>query len=168
MEMQSIADVLRRAEKLFGSKGVAVDGERHYTYAEIAERCRRLASGLRSLGVDRGDRVATLMANGHRYLEAYFAVPGSGSVLVPLNNRHAIPEHQYVLDDAGAEVLIVDAAHTAVGEQLKAPSRTVLVAPDEYEALLGRSEPAPLTGPRDENDIAGLFYTGGTPDGPRA
>ena len=162
MEMQSIADMLRRAERLYGPKEAAADGDRHYTYAEIAERCRRLASGLSSLGVERGDRVATLMANGHRYLEAYFGIPGSGAVLVPLNNRHAIPEHQYALDDAGAKVLIVDAAHAAIAEQLKAPGRTVLVAPDEYEALLSRSEPTPLAGPADENDLAGLFYTGGT------
>ena len=162
MEMQSISDMLRRAEKLFGSNEAAMDGDQRFTYAELAERCRRLASGLRSLGVDRGDRVATLMANGHRYLEAYFAVPGSGAILVPLNNRHALPEHQYVLEDASVRVLIVDAAHAAVGAQLRAPGRTVLVAPDEYEALLGRSEPTPLTGPVNEDDVAGLFYTGGT------
>ena len=162
MEMQSIADILRRAETLFGPDEAAADGDQHYTYAEVAERCRRLASGLKSLGVVRGDRVATLMINGHRYLEAHFAIPGSGAVLVPLNNRHAVPEHQYILDDAGAKVVIVDAAHATVAEQLKAPGRTVLAAPEEYEALLSRSEATPLTGPADEHDLAGLFYTGGT------
>lgn len=162
MEMQSIADMLRRAERLYGPKKAAADGDGHYTYAEIADRCRRLAAGLSSLGVERGDRVAILMANGHRYLEAYFAIPGSGAVLVPLNSRHAVPEHLYILDDAGAKVLIVDAAHAAIGEQLKPPGLTVLVAPDEYETLLRRSEPTPLAGPAAEDDLAGLFYTGGT------
>src|SRR5579871_5775222 len=162
MQLQNLGDVIRRAEKLYGGGDAVACGEVRLTYQQLADRCRRLAGGLAALGVGRGDRVATLMANCHRYLEAYFAVPGIGAVLVPLNNRHAIPEHRYVLDDAEVKVLIVDQAFAAAGQQLLAPGRTLLVAPDGYEQLIEAAEPVELLGAADENDLAGLFYTGGT------
>src|SRR5437588_1271776 len=136
---QLIPDALRRAEKLYGTKLAAVDGDVRLTYAELATRCRRLAGGLDSLGVGPGDRVATLMANGHRYLECLFAVPGMGAVVVPLNNRLALPEHRYILEDAAVRVLVVDETYADVGERLAGSVKEVLVAPRDYEALIERS-----------------------------
>jgi long-chain acyl-CoA synthetase len=160
---QLIPDALRRAEKLFGSKPAVVDGDLRLDYRELATRCRRLAGALAGLSVGRGDRVAVLMANGHRYLECLFAVPGMGGVVVPLNNRLAVPEHRYILEDAGVRVLIVDGAHAEIGRQLATSVQSVVVAPDEYDRLL---DAAPELGLGDEaigeDDLAGLFYTGGT------
>jgi non-ribosomal peptide synthetase component E (peptide arylation enzyme) len=76
IELQNLADALRRAEKLFGEREAAICCGSRLTYGGMAARCRRLAGGLQGLGVEPGDRVATLMVNCHRYLEAYFAVPG--------------------------------------------------------------------------------------------
>ena len=70
-------------------------------------RCRHLAVGLRSLGLEPGDRVAVLGPNCHRYVELYETVPGAGMVLVPLNQRHTDGELRYALDDAGVTVLFV-------------------------------------------------------------
>ena len=78
------------------------------THAEVWGRCRRLAGGLHALGVGRGDRVAVVAENSHRYLELYQAVPGAGMVLVPLNHRHADAELRYALADSGATVLFAD------------------------------------------------------------
>src|SRR5258708_29628725 len=110
MELQNLADVLRRAETLFGDRTAIVCCDSRHTYDELGDRTRRLATALREHGVTPGDRVATLMANCHRYLEAYFAVPGMGAVIVPLNNRYSVPEMRYVLEDAGVRLLIVDEA----------------------------------------------------------
>ena len=71
---QLIPDALRRAEKLYGHKLAVADGDTRFTYRELAARCRRLAGGLAAIGVEPGDRVAMLMANGHRYLECLVAV----------------------------------------------------------------------------------------------
>lgn len=161
MELQTLSDVLRRAERLFGDRTGAVCCGERFTYSEVADRARRLARLLLTDGIGPGDRVATLMGNCHRYLETYFAVPGIGAVIVPLNNHHAIPEMRYVLQDAGVKLLITDAANGAKAEQLAGAVPTVIHTPDEYEARLAHAHAVPLDAAH-EQDLAGLFYTGGT------
>jgi acyl-CoA synthetase (AMP-forming)/AMP-acid ligase II len=97
----TLADPLHRAERLHGDQIAVIDGDTQLSYRHLADRCRRLARALVSRGVCKGDRIAVLMNNGHRYLESYFAVPGMGAVLVPLNNRHTVAEHLAILEDAG-------------------------------------------------------------------
>lgn len=69
---------LRRAAVIRGNSLGVADGPVRRTWRETAERVAKLAGALRGLGVDRGDRVAILMLNGHRYLELYDAVPWAG------------------------------------------------------------------------------------------
>src|SRR3954454_19280904 len=109
----SLWETLRRAETLYRDSTAFVDGDHRASYAELADRCRRLSGALQASGVGPGDRVAVLMGNGHRYLECYFAIPGMGAVVVPLNNRLAVPELRYILEDAGVHTLIADEAYTA-------------------------------------------------------
>ncbi len=132
-----LTNSLRRAERLFGRKEGVVCGEVRLTYAEFGSRCRRLASGLRRMGVGlrrmgvgKGDRVAVLMGNSHRYLEAYSAIPGIGAAIVPLNTRHSIQEHRAILEDCGARVLIADEAHRHVAEEVAPDVEEVLLAPE--------------------------------------
>jgi acyl-CoA synthetase (AMP-forming)/AMP-acid ligase II len=89
-----LTDSLRRAERLYGRNQAAICGEVRLTYAEFGARCRALAAALQRTGVGRGDRVATLLGNCHRYLEAYTAIPMLGAVIVPLNTRHAATEQR--------------------------------------------------------------------------
>jgi long-chain acyl-CoA synthetase len=148
---------LRRAERVAGDQDAISCGALRFTYAQLAERCRRLGGALVQLGLDRGDRVAVVGPNCHRYLELYQAVPGAGMVIVPLNARLAAVELRYVLEDAGARVLF-----SAV-EVADVPScvEHVFDLGDDYEVLL---EVAPELSflECDEGDLAGLFYTGGT------
>jgi long-chain acyl-CoA synthetase len=122
------------------------------------ERCRRLAGALRGLGLAEGDRVAVVGPNCHRYLEIYQAVPGAGMVLVPLNQRHTDAELRYALEDAGAKVLL---AGRPVGD-LPPCVEAVIEVGEAYEALLAGAAPADFPEHVGEEDLAGLFYTGGT------
>src|SRR3954469_20876680 len=124
--MSSLWETLRRPEALYGDQPAYVDGSVRATYRELADRCRRLAGWLQSSGVGAGDRVAVLMANGHRYLECYFAIPGMAAVLVPLNNRLALPELRYILEDAGVHTLIVDRTYAEVAAELSPSVKQVL------------------------------------------
>jgi len=128
------------------------------THAEVWERCRRLAGGLHGLGVGRGDRVAVVAQNSHRYLELYQAVPGAGMVLVPLNHRHADAELRYALEDSGARVLFTDREIAG----LPACVEHVVDAGEGHEALLAGADAADFPDDVREDDLAGLFYTGGT------
>src|SRR3954452_5244553 len=107
------------------------------TYAQTWERCRRLVGALRALGVGRGERVAVVSPNSHRYLELYQAVPGAGMVLVPLNQRHSDAELRYALEDSGARVLFAGRPVAGVPSCVE----HVVDAGDGYEELLAGAEP---------------------------
>jgi long-chain acyl-CoA synthetase len=156
--MTAMLAPLRRARQIAAGATATSCGDVELTYGETWERCQRLVGGLRQLGLTAGDRVAVVGPNCHRYLELYQAVPGSGMVLVPLNQRHTETELRYAIDDAGAAVLFVGRDVGDVGESVK----HVIDLGDEYEQLLADSAPAELPDDLPEDTLAGLFYTGGT------
>lgn len=156
--MITLADPLEHARVCFGERVAVIDGERSITYAEFAARCTRLAAGLTALGVQRGDRVALLSANGHRYMEAYFGLPAAGMVLVPLNTRLAPTELAHIVQHCGARVLITDRSADALAGLVE---RVITIA-DDYERLIEDALPAPSAIDLSPADVAALFYTGGT------
>jgi long-chain acyl-CoA synthetase len=158
--MRTFADPLRRAMTVAARRDAVVDGGRRLTYHDLDDRCARLVSAMHALGVEFGDRVALLMANGHRYVESYLALPAAGFVIVPLNARLSEPELLYILGDAAARVLITDRPPSP----LDAAVEHVVRVPDDYDAALDAAAPAPGA-ERDAaapDALAGLFYTGGT------
>lgn len=172
----ALSQALERAERLGGSSVAVVDGARALGWDAFADRVRRVASALRALGLADGDRVAVLSNNGHRYLELYFAVPWAGGILAPMNFRLAVPELAAILDDAGAEFLIVDDDHLAAAAEIVArrPVRHLIHAGDGappagllgYEAALRDAAPVPDAGRRGD-DVAALFYTSGSTGRPK-
>ncbi|MBS0446015.1 MAG: long-chain fatty acid--CoA ligase [Proteobacteria bacterium] len=152
-------------------------GERQRTFREFAGRVARLAGALQGLGMRDGDRIAMLSLNSDRYLEYQMAVPWGGGVLNPCNTRWSTAEILYSLEDSGSTILLVDETHRPLAEKLRRESSTLReliycgdgAAPDGmhgYEALLSRAEPAADAG-RYGDDLAGIFYTGGTTGFPK-
>lgn len=156
--MHTFADPLRRALAIAADRTAVISGERTFTYREFHERCQRLAGALQALDIAPGERVAILAANGHAYLEVYVGVPAAGRVVVPLNTRHAMPELEYALADSGARVLITDRDPGALGGVVD----HVISLGDSYESALAGATPLRLGEGVSEDDLAGLFYTGGT------
>src|SRR5918995_383774 len=156
--MTTMLGPLRRAVRIAAGAPAVTCGDVELTYDQTWERCRRLVGGLRELGLAAGDRVAVVGPNCHRYLELYQAVPGTGMVLVPLNQRHTEAELRYAIEDAGASLLFAGRDLGSLGESVK----HVIDLGDGYERLIAGSEPADLPDDIDENTLAGLFYTGGT------
>ena len=149
---------LRRALQVAPDRPAVSFEDTELTYAQMWDRCRRLAGGLRALGCERGDRVAVVAQNSHRYLELYQAVPSAGMVLVPLNHRHADRELRYALEDSGAKVLFT----TRDISPLPACVEHVIDADGGHEDLLAGAPAAGFPDDVGEDDLAGLFYTGGT------
>src|SRR4051794_2289495 len=149
---------LRRAVQVAAGRPAVTCGEVSLTYAETRDRCRRLVGALRGIGVEEGDRVAVVGPNCHRYLELYQAVPGAGLVVVPLNQRHSDAELRYALEDSGAKALF---AGRPVADLPDCVS-TVVDMGDGYEDLLAGASPVDFPDGLGEEDLAGLFYTGGT------
>jgi acyl-CoA synthetase (AMP-forming)/AMP-acid ligase II len=152
-------------------------GTRTHSWRDFADRVARLAGGLRSLGLQPGVRVAILALNSDRYLEYFVAVPWAGGVLVPLNIRWSVAESVYSLTDCGASLLLIDDAFLKLAGPILAEAKSIrraiymgdATAPPEmvaYEELIGRSAPAADAG-RAGEDLAGIFYTGGTTGFPK-
>ena len=155
--MHTFADPLARAVQVAAGKTAVIDQDKTFTYSELQNRCGRLVKGLYALGLQKGDRVAIWANNCHQYIEAYVGMPAGGLVIVPLNTRHAEPELRYALEDSGTRVLLTDRP----AEGLQDIVEHVISLDDAYENLLA-AEPAALGVGVQENDLAGLFYTGGT------
>jgi fatty-acyl-CoA synthase len=163
-----------------------VGGERHaYTYGEFGRRTAQLMHALDRLGLDRGERVATLAWNGYRHLEAYFAGPCTARVLHTLNLRLSPEDLAFIIQHADDRVILVDPDLVPLLDKAAALGalrdvRHVIVLADTvpagteslpgvlaYEELL-RAEPeeyAPLDIP--ESTPLGLCYTSGTTGRPK-
>jgi len=170
----TIAWVLDRAANINPHGAATVDlgtGERR-DWAEVARRVGGLASGLSDLDLDRGDRVGVLMLNSARHLELWFAIPVAGMVMNDLNFRLAPEELRFICDDSQVKVLFVDESFLPVAQQLRdsVASIDTLVwvgpgteAPDGTIAYESMVDTPPIELPELESeDIAAIFYTGGT------
>jgi acyl-CoA synthetase (AMP-forming)/AMP-acid ligase II len=142
------------------------------THAESVDRIARLAAALRDLGVADGERAAILSLNSDRYHESLAATLWAGGVVVPVNFRWSIPEIAESLAEVGARVLVVDDALAGYVDGIRAGSpglQHVVHAGDgstpdgmlAVEELIGTSEPVE-DARRGGDQLAGVFYTGGT------
>src|SRR6476661_6367798 len=95
----------RRTRKLYPQREAVVDGELRLSYEQFFARCDRWSAALQRLGVERGDRVATIAPNTHAQLESFYAVPQMGAVLVPINYRLTPADFVYLVNHSGAQIL---------------------------------------------------------------
>jgi acyl-CoA synthetase (AMP-forming)/AMP-acid ligase II len=172
-----ITQGIKRALQVNRDGAATIDGERRHTWGEFAERVARLGGALKKLGLESDGRTAILALNSDCYLEYFFAVQWAGGIIVPLNVRLAPPELVYMLNDAQVTILVVDTSFTALLPKLLPDSPTiqhVIVIGDDalpenalnHEAIIASAEPIPDAG-RGNDDIAGIFYTGGTTGQPK-
>jgi acyl-CoA synthetase (AMP-forming)/AMP-acid ligase II len=165
----TLPPLLRRAETYFPGKQIVTrlpDKSFHrYTYADFGQRSRRLAVALQELGLERGDRVATLCWNHYQHLEAYFGIPCGGFVLHTLNLRLHPNDLAFIADHAGDRAVIVDASLVPLLDLFKERTKIehVFVVEDSYEELLAGADPEAWRDPElDESEAAAMCYTSGT------
>ncbi len=173
----------RRASEVYRHRVAVIDGDLELTYGQFTARCAGLAAGLRAGGLRPGDRAALLSWNTHRALECYYAVPLAGGILVPLNTRLTVDDYRYILDHAGARLLLVDPALVdlarpvadAVADRVVVlDDRTVAGVPwPASESLIGgaaKGDPARVLDDVDrvdEDAPATINYTSGTTARPK-
>jgi len=170
--MSSLAQVVRRTVQLCGNQTATRFNGRSQTWAEFQQQIARMAGGLQSLEVQEGDRVACLALNSDRYLAFYFGVAWSGAVFVPVNTRLAPAEILYWLSDSGSTILFVDDTFLTTVAEIRSRLESVRhfiymgdnAVPEGYlsfEDLVTDHAPVEAT-KRCGDDLAGIFYTGGT------
>jgi fatty-acyl-CoA synthase len=172
---------LDRSAVVFPDK-VAIQSEgQNYTYAELSRRVNRLASGLRKAGLQKGDRVAFICANISPLLEAHYAVPLAGGVLVPINSRLTAGELAYILNHSGAKFLFAEAEFSSAVRPILGKLDGLKKVVDlltargakplgelPYEEFLASGSPKALPSTlMDEEDLISVNYTSGTTGKPK-
>ncbi len=148
------------------------------TYAEFHRRVQQLANALKRLGLEPGDRVATLGWNHARHLEAYFAIPLAGGVLHTLNPRLSAGDLTYIMNHAGDRMLLVDDVLVPVWERLEHevhPEHVIVWGHGnqpvprtlDYEQLIEPELTSFAIPDIDEDQAAGMCYTSGTTGRPK-
>ena len=182
-----ISTILRHAERQHPNReivSITADHPRHrYTYAQAFARARKLANALKRLGINRGDRIATLAWNDFRHFETYYAVSCSGFVCHTINPRLFEDQIVYIINHAEDRWLFVDPAFVPLIEKLEPRLPTLegyVVLSDDahlpvtklrgacsYESLITR-ETAEFEWPEfDERTASSLCYTSGTTGDPK-
>jgi fatty-acyl-CoA synthase len=173
-----VRHIAERAETVFGDREIVsrtVDGIERSTYAQVVSRARRLASALRDLGIQPGDRVATFGWNSLRHLELYLAVPSLGAVLHTLNIRLFEDDLRYIVGHAEDRVVFLDASLAGAMCHFDGVDYEILM-PDgpgerpgalDYEELVASGDPEFAFPDLDENSAAAMCYTSGTTGRPK-
>ena len=166
----------KRARRLYPDREAVVDGDQRFTYSQFLERCDRWSSALQGLGVEKGDRVAYIAPNTHSHLEAYYAVPQIGAVLVPINYRLLPDDFEYIINHCGAKVVCAhpDYFEAVDGIRGKLTGVEHFVALEgaedgwtEYEATLATHSPDFGEVDIAETDLLTINYTSGTTARPK-
>ncbi|SMP48077.1 3-(methylthio)propionyl-CoA ligase [Noviherbaspirillum suwonense] len=183
-----ISSIIKHADRYFGKNEIVsrrVEGDIHrYTYSDCHSRSKKLANALRGLGVQMGDRVATMAWNGYRHLEAYYAVSGSGAVLHTLNPRLFPEQIAYITNHAEDQYLIFELTFLplieAVAQHCKTIKGYILMCDRDrmpaqsalpnlmcYEDLIDSNSDDYEWPLFDENSASSLCYTSGTTGNPK-
>jgi len=172
----SPVDFARRTRRLHGAREAVVDGELRLTYEQFFDRCDRWSSALQGLGVAQGDRVATIAPNTHAQLEAFYAVPQIGAVLVPINYRLTAEDFVYIVNHSGSTVVCVHSDYLAAVDEVRdqMPEVRHFVAFEgaadgwlDYESAIGGAGPGFTKPEISERDLLSINYTSGTTARPK-
>jgi long-chain acyl-CoA synthetase len=139
------------------------------SYGVLDAAVARAAGMLRAKGVEAGDRVGMQLPNVPYFPIVYFGALRLGAVVVPMNPLLKDREVAYHLSDSGAKLLVAwhGFAEAAQGGCESAGAECVLVAPGEFEELLGGADPVEETVDREDDDAAVIIYTSGTTGTPK-
>jgi fatty-acyl-CoA synthase len=184
----NVTNIIRQAVQSFAKQEIA--SRKHdgtifrYTYADAYNRMGKLANALKALGVQTGDRVGVLAWNTHENYEIYFGVPGMGAVMLMLNLRLAPPDLSYVINHAGASVIIVDETLLPIAQAIvslcpNVKTYIVITAKDietfagklpnvlSYEDILAKADSQFPWPNLDEKSAYAACYTTGTTGKPK-
>lgn len=159
------------------SRGEVVYGNTRYTWSQLIDRANGLASGLDSLGVKKGSKVAVVDVDTNRYLEAYFAVPMMGAVLHTVNIRLPPEQIAYTIAHAEDDVVLIRDDFMPLAAKMSGQLKSVKAVVTMSDSGVAPASPFPntrfyddLVQPQSHFDFpalsedtqATLFYTSGT------
>lgn len=169
-ELSNIAELIE-AQAIRDPDGTALTGAGAETqrWSDVSDRIARLSRMLRADGLAPHDRVALLAPNGPEFFEILFAIANAGLIAVPLNYRLHPEELAFQLSDSDARQWLVHPTFAEVAQQTRSEIDPVVFDVDRngpWWRKVADTEPAPRADVT-RDDVAGIFYTGGTTGRPK-
>ena len=178
----NVGQEIARSAKRFANRLAVIDVElkQQMTYAELNSRVNKLANALLASGIRKGDRVALLQWNRYYVVESMYALAKIGAIRVPINVRLTPKEYIFLLNDSGANTIILGPEFIDGYRNIQSSLKTVknvictrdtppdMIDYEEFIADAADEEPETIHLVKPE-DIYVLQYTGGTtgiPKGP--
>lgn len=180
--MANIGSMLSSAAATYPDHPAIIYGDLTLTYREFNERVNRIASALRRLGLEQGDRVAIFSPNRPEILEVLYATWKAGFAAVPMNFRLHRDEVLYILNHSETKALVYNGVYQDDIDRIAGELTTLRYAVCldgvqgdkqhsfttlEYAGLLKQGEADEWVAPVDGDDLAWLFYTSGTTGRPK-
>ena len=183
----NISNIIRHTVRNFPEREIVYRTPRgvlRHTYKDAYERMMRVANFLKKLKIEPGDRVGVLDWNSHRHYELYFAIPGTGAVLLQMNLRIAPSDLIYVANHSKAQIIFVDESLLSIAEILAPELKTVkkyVIMSDrklsaiptklnpsyDYEELMADEKPEYRWPVIDEKSAYSACYSSGTTGKPK-
>ncbi len=154
---------------------IIFEGKR-YTFSQLNERANRLANALANLGVKKGDRVVLLQVNCNQCAETYFATAKLGAIYVPLNFRAKADEHDYMINFAEVNTILMGDRYVDLIDSIKSRLSTVkhFISIESkrdgmhyYEDLIASSSADEVVTEIGDDDTTILMFTAGTTGRPK-
>ncbi|OQX24682.1 MAG: AMP-dependent synthetase [Desulfobacteraceae bacterium IS3] len=158
----SVYDMFQRNARLFHNETALVEKDLRLTFGELLKQTDMLAAGLAGRGIAKGERIAVLANNHHRFFLLFGACAKLGAIVVPINWRLSADEIRYILQDCSPKILFTDSTHSEKARELKAESVFDLDTINELMRDISLTA-APLT----MDDAFCLIYTAAVDGKPR-
>ncbi len=179
MLKSSVGDLYDRAVDFYGEKTAVRDGARSFSYRQLGEGAKALGAALQARDIGKGETIAFLMKNCAEYIFCEYALAKIGAVRVPLAVLLSPADHVYMMNEAECSTLIY---HESMLERVREMTpelshckRFICVGeradlPDghlRFADLMAEKDAAPAPVAIDPEDLAGIYFTGGTTGRPK-
>jgi acyl-CoA synthetase (AMP-forming)/AMP-acid ligase II len=179
MIRSTVGELYDRCVDYYGRQVAIIQGDRSFTYDEMGHKAHCLARALQDLGVGKGEKIAFLMANCAEYIFCEYALARIGAIRVPLAVLLSPQDHVYMMNAAECTTLIY---HQSMSERvrgmipgLETVSRFICVGESAesdsghllLDELIAGAPPEPVPVDIDPEDLAGIYFTGGTTGRPK-
>jgi fatty-acyl-CoA synthase len=180
---KSISQLLEKAYTNFPEKEAMYDGKFRYTYRDMERISTEIASGLRLLGVKKGDRVAVTLPVWSEFVHIFFAIAKLGAILVPFNTRYREDEAEYILKHSGAKIVFFPEEYDQVNQlsqiqsiKSRIPTLEHLISVRfetdgmmsfDHLREIGRGNELPKVNIDVKEDVFAFVYTSGTTGKPK-